>query len=306
MKDEGKRALGNFKSLGGLSAGLKALARAAGAASVEELLAQPRSNLPPLICASAGNHGLAVAAAARLAGTRAHVYLHAQVPAARAERILGVGADIIPVSGTFDDAVDAAVQAAQRGEGLLIADTSSRADDMVVNEVIDGYRTIAVEVVKQLDRRGGQPPSHLFVQAGVGGLAAALATGLNGHLTAATWLIVVEPSAAPCVATALSAGQPVHVPGSLTSKAVMLACGEASAPAVAILKKHDAVAIAIDEKQLAEAERTMSELGGPATTATGAAGLAGLLAASPGSDLAKQLGIDAHSSVLLIATESAD
>src|SRR5438045_1623401 len=71
-KDEGRRMLGSFKSLGGTYAGLGALARTRGA-SIADLIAHRASDLPALICASDGNHGLAVAAAARFAGTKAQV-----------------------------------------------------------------------------------------------------------------------------------------------------------------------------------------------------------------------------------------
>src|SRR3712207_2830069 len=85
-KDEGRRTLGSFKSLGGTYAGLRALVRNAGV-PITDLLAIRPAGQPSLVCASDGNHGLAVAAAARFAGARARVFLHEGVPAARARRI---------------------------------------------------------------------------------------------------------------------------------------------------------------------------------------------------------------------------
>src|SRR5579862_2197919 len=98
VKDEGRRPLGSFKALGGVYAGLRALARAAGS-SVAALLdpAHPRRAHPTLFCASDGNHGLAVAAAARLAGAKARVFLPSIVPEARVARIAAKGADIVRV-----------------------------------------------------------------------------------------------------------------------------------------------------------------------------------------------------------------
>src|SRR5205085_12047814 len=92
-KDEGRRMLGSFKSLGGTYAGLAALARTK-ETDVAGLLSQRPRDLPRLICASDGNHGLAVAAAARFAGTGAKIFLHAGVPPVRARRIEAEGADI--------------------------------------------------------------------------------------------------------------------------------------------------------------------------------------------------------------------
>lgn len=308
VKDEGARPLGSFKSLGGFYAGLCALARAAGLPGIAPLLdgSRPPAGLPALLCASAGNHGLAVAAAARTAGTAARIYLHETVPPERARRIAEQGAEIVRIAGTYDDAVAAATAAAARGEGLLISDTSDREDDPVVADVLAGYARLAEEIAEQLrDRRGG-PPTHLFVQAGVGGLAASLAEGLSRHLSAPPRTIVVEPARAACVAAALAAGRVARVPGELDTAAGMLACGKASAPALRVLLRHGADALTVSEEALREAPAVLAEAGGPATTESGAAGLAGLLAASPGSlvsDSAARLGLTPASRVLLIVTE---
>src|SRR5579872_1390774 len=99
IKDEGRRPLGSFKALGGVYAGLRALGRAAGVPA--EALFDParrRSALPALVCASAGNHGLSVAAAARLAGTGARVFMSHAIPAARAARIAAKGAEVVRVA----------------------------------------------------------------------------------------------------------------------------------------------------------------------------------------------------------------
>ncbi len=81
-KDEGHRRLGSFKSLGGTYAGLRALARLARMGITDLLAARPKGQ-PTLITASDGNHGLAVAAAARFAGAAARIFLPGGVPKAR-------------------------------------------------------------------------------------------------------------------------------------------------------------------------------------------------------------------------------
>jgi diaminopropionate ammonia-lyase len=305
LKDEGLRPLGSFKALGGMYAGLRALARATGLPDIAALVAarRPRESLPALMCASDGNHGLAVAAAAGLAGAPARVYLPDGVPPARARRIAAHGAELVRVRGTYDDAVGAAARAAARGEGLLIADTSADEDDPVVADVMAGYGLMAQEIVDQLRAMGDERPTHLFVQAGVGGLAAALAEGLRSRMAPDPRIAVVEPERAACVAAALKAGRVVPVPGDLKTSAEMLSCGVASAPALKVLLRHGAVATTVGETALAEAVTTLAACGGPATTPSGAAGLAGLLAAVPGSPPARALGLDGRSRVLLVATE---
>jgi diaminopropionate ammonia-lyase len=130
-----------------------------------------------------------------------------------------------------------------------------------------------------------------------------MADGLASWLASPAAVIVVEPEGAACVAAALAQDRPVRVPGELETAAEMLACGEASAPALAALQRHGARAMTVPESALGEATRLLRELGGPATTASGAAGLAALMrlmprGATPG------FGLDASSRVLILVTEA--
>ncbi|MBR0670035.1 pyridoxal-phosphate dependent enzyme [Neoroseomonas soli] len=280
-KDEGRRMLGSFKSLGGTYAGLRALARAA-RTDIAGLIASHPAGQPALVCASDGNHGLAVAAAARFAGANARVYLHDGVPLARAQRIQAQGAEIVRVAGTYDDAVGAAAAAAHAGAGILVADTTDDPDDPVVRDVMAGYGVMAEEIRHQVAAAGHARPTHLFVQAGVGGLAAAMAEGLGGWLAEPGIIVVVEPANAPAVAAALASGQPVRVEGDLETTAEMLSCGEGSAPALAVLRRHGVRSMTVTEDALAAAPGLLHGCGGPRTTPSGSAGLAGAVAALAG------------------------
>ncbi|MCF4125268.1 pyridoxal-phosphate dependent enzyme [Methylobacterium sp. SyP6R] len=300
-KDESVRTLGSFKSLGGTYAGLMALARAAGTSPADLLAARPAGQ-PALICASDGNHGLAVAAAARFAGAPARVFLHAGVPPWRARRIRDEGAEIVRVAGTYDDAVEAAAMASRMGAGLLVADTTDDPSDPTVRDVMAGYGVMAAEI---RDQAGGDRPTHLFVQAGVGGLAAAMAEGLAGWLGPPGLVVAVEPEQAACLAPALAAGHPVRVPGDLHTTAEMLSCGEASAPALTLLRRHGTKAATVTEAELMQAPKILAEAGGPATTPSGAAGLAGLVAALADPARAAEFRLDRESRVLVLVTEAA-
>jgi diaminopropionate ammonia-lyase len=295
-KDEGRRMLRSFKSLGGTYAGLRALARAAGS-DVATLLARRPSGQPALICASDGNHGLAVALAAQRAGAPARIFLHGGVPAARADRIARLGAEIVWVQGTYDDAVDAAVAAARQGGAILVPDTTEAPHDPVVADVMAGYGVIAAEIRQQMTAAGQAPPTHLFIQAGVGGIAAAMAEGLQGWMAAPATVTVVEPEQAPSVAAGMAAGRAVRIPGSLETAAEMLSCGEASAPALAVLRRHGATVVTVPEAALEAAPAALLEAGGPATTPSGATGLAGALAAAGT--------LPTESRVLVVITEAA-
>ena len=289
VKAECDRQLGNFKALGGIAAALKALARAGGGAR------------RTLVCASDGNHGLAVAAAARMAGSGARIFLPAGASALRVARIAAQGAQVEIVHGTYDDAVNEAAAAASRGEGLLVPDTSDNPNDAAVHDVMDGYAQLSREVLQQM--RGLPLPTHVFAQAGVGGLAASLASGLAAHLRAPGRMVVVEPAQAACVAAGLRAGRPVRLAGDLATCAEMLSCGTASAAALAILLRAGAGSVTVDEAALHGAPAALADGGGPATTPSGAAGLAGLLHAAGSEALRAAHGLDGHSSVLLVVTE---
>jgi len=304
LKAEWERPLGNFKVLGGMFAGLRALARSIGATSVAELLDHPvpGRRLPRLICASDGNHGLAVAAAARRAGAEASIYLPAQVSNVRIERIEAQGARVVMIDGNYDDAVEAAEKSAARGDGLLVPDTTSDPDNVVVGDVMDGYSLIASELIRQFRGDASQQPTHVFVQAGVGGLAAGLIKGLAGSMLAPCKWLIVEPASAACVARALAVGRPVRIEGGLATSADMLACGLASAPAISILQSVGARSVLVDESQLRVAVDVLRDAG-IETTPSGAAGLAGLLHVAAQRDLCATHGLGMDSRVLSLITE---
>jgi diaminopropionate ammonia-lyase len=305
-KDEGQRMLGSFKSLGGTYAALRALARAAGT-DIAGMLRTTKApaERPTLLCASDGNHGLAVAAAARFAGGAARVFLHSGVPPLRAQRIAEQGAEIVWVSGTYDDAVEAAVAAGQAGQGILVADTSDAAADPVVADVMAGYGVMAWEIIRQVEEAGYPRPTHLFVQAGVGGLAAAMAEALKPWMAPPAAVIVTEPEAAACIAVALAEDPPPRVPGALDTVADMLACGQASAVAMPVLRRHAARVVTLSEAALTAAPHLLRQQGGPATTPSGAAGLAGLAALMANARDAAGYGLAADSRVLILVTEAA-
>ena len=306
VKLESERPLGNFKALGGMIAGLRALARASGVASIRELLEKGHAKtLPALVCASDGNHGLAVTAAAARAGTKAVVYLPASVDSARAARIRALGGEVVLVDGTYDDAVLTASNAAARGDGLLISDTSPDPNDTVTRDVMAGYGLIAKELLAQFKELGVAGPTHVFVQAGVGGLAAAMAQGLRDVMQEPKKIVVVEPTNAACVAPALQAGRPVQIAGDLHTSAEMLSCGMASASALQVLLENKAASVVVDEAELGESVQMVEQTTGVRSTPSGAAGLAGFLRVASEPALRARHNLSGASNVLLILSEAA-
>jgi diaminopropionate ammonia-lyase len=214
---------------------------------------------------------------------------------------VAVGSEVISVDGSYDNAVQAAKVAAAGGGGLLIPDTSDDPNDRVVSDVMDGYGWIVRELAVQLE----SPPSHAFVQAGVGGLAAAMVQGIERQWRRTVRFLTVEPDSAACVASALQLGYPHLIEGDLQTRATMLACGTASAAAVEILLRHGAAAVTVSEAELAGSVLRLLEAGGPMTTPSGAAGIAGLLRVANDGQAREHHRLDADSRVLVLVTEGA-
>jgi diaminopropionate ammonia-lyase len=295
-KDErGRFGLKSFKALGGAYAVRRVLERQA----------RPARELT-VTCATDGNHGRSVAWGARLFGCNCVIFIHATVSEGRAEAIRYYGAEVVRVKGNYDDAVrHAAAEAAKHG-WFVVSDTSYEGYRDVPTDVMHGYGVMAAEIFRQLP--AGEIPSHVFVQVGVGALAAAVC--------ASFWLdwgsqrprfVAVEPTRADCLARSVEAGRPVVVHGDLETVMAGLACGEVSEAAWEILREGTDVALAIGDDWALEAVRALANPrdGDPVVVAgeTGGAGLAALLALRDRPDLRAQLGLDASSRVLLLGSE---
>jgi diaminopropionate ammonia-lyase len=307
VKEEGQRfSLQSFKALGGAYAVACAIKQQT-----------PQSEPPVFCCASDGNHGRSVAYGARHFGARAVVFVHHGVSAARRAAISDLGADVIVVTGTYDDSVAVAEQTARESGWQLIADTISpgstdaRAAEAVAN-VMRGYTLIAAEAcdaataVKNPDQC---PFTHVIVQAGVGGLAAALAGWFaDRYGPDAPLMIIVEPSQAACLLASARAGKVTSVEGDLETLMAMLSCGEPSAPAWDILAQHGDAFLTINDADAVTGVRRFAEpMSGDPTLKvgeSGAAGLGALLALHQEPALCEKLRLDERASVLLIATEA--
>jgi diaminopropionate ammonia-lyase len=127
-----------------------------------------------------------------------------------------------------------------------------------------------------------------------------MAEGLKDWMAPPARVIVIEPETSACVAAALAQGKVVRIPGDLHTAAEMLSCGEASVPAVEILRRHDAEVVPVSEGDLVDGPRLLLAGGGPATTPSGAAGFAGLQHVIKES---ARFGFDADSRVLIVVTE---
>ncbi|HEX8573486.1 MAG TPA: diaminopropionate ammonia-lyase [Allosphingosinicella sp.] len=314
VKDETHRlGLNSFKALGGAFATLRIFQRhlcEALAAEVEParlLDARCRQLGTELnfVCASDGNHGLAVAAGARLVGARCTVYLHQGVGPGPQRLIEGMGARVDRRSPNYDEAVRTASKSAATNGWILVSDTAEDPAEPVPLRIMQGYSVIAHETVSQLPP--GLELTHLFVQAGVGGLAAAMAAYFRDRPGPAPRTIVVEPERAACLLASARAGTLVELEEKPATAFYMLECHRPSAAAWPILRSLANMFVAIGDESAGPAiDRLRSGRGGDPVLevgVSGAAGMAALLSAAAGEGLRGRLALDRGSSVLLVATE---
>lgn len=321
-KDEAARfGLGSFKALGGAYAVACLLShllsqRLNRPVSVAELAGSVYADLTrdvTVACASDGNHGRSVAAGAKRFGCGCTIFLHEGVSHRREQAITELGAFVIRTVGSYDDSVRVAVQTSRAKGWHVVADTSDDPADRMPALVMHGYSSLMIETLQQLHSSDNSLPTHVFLQGGVGGLAAAVVSYLWEELGARTApiFIIVEPSRADCLYQSALNGRPTPAKGKLDTLMAGLSCGEVSRVAWPILEAGTEFFMTIEDAAAVECMRILhhGSAGGGSIIAgeSAVAGLAGLLAATrdPVGQALSHLRIDSSSIILLIGTEGA-
>jgi diaminopropionate ammonia-lyase len=317
VKDESVRSpLGSFKALGAPVALIRQVLRLYPAHDIvpEQVLAGRYAHLLQdytVISATDGNHGRSLAAAARSAGCQCVIVLHAHVGAEREAAIATYGARIVRITGNYDESVTVAAELARTNGWQVISDTSYEGYEDIPRDVMQGYGTIAAELVEQGAGPDGKSAyTHIFLQGGVGGLAAGIVSyfwelyGVNRPR-----FIVVEPAQADCLYQSALHGRASRALGSIDSVMAGLACGETSPLAWRFLQPAVDYFLTIEDELAIQAMRVLaagSEADIPIVAGeSGVAGLAGLLSMCSNKVCMKQVGLDASSRVLVINTEGA-
>jgi diaminopropionate ammonia-lyase len=314
MKDEGLRlGLGSFKALGGsyavirlvLEDAARQLGHAVDFADLQSPAVRRVAQAMTFGCATDGNHGKSVAAGARMVGARAAVFVHAGVSDERVAAIAAHGAEIVRVVGTYDDSVAEAARVCRESGWTVVSDTSWPGYERVPSLVMQGYTAMLGEALAAMP----QAPTHVFVQAGVGGLAAAVAGHFDIRFSAGRpKLIVVEPARAACIHESARAGHPVRVGHGEATIMAMLECYEPSLVAWRVLSRKADAFMTVSEEDAARTMRRLARPAGsdPAVVAgeSGGAGLAGLLRAVSDPESKAALGLDERSRIFVINTET--
>jgi len=249
------------------------------------------------VCASAGNHGMAVAMGAQLFNSKSRIYLAETVPDSFAIKLRALGAQVVREGQTYEDSMQAAQAYCENGSDgdILLADSSWPGYTRMPLLVMEGYTVLAEEMRRSFETSKDWP-THVFLHAGVGGLAAAVAFHIRRHWAVQPKIIVVEPDAAPCLFESNRRGALTSVKGPVSSMG-RLDCKEASMLAFEALKQYADEFVCITESEAAEAV-AMLAANSIATTPSGAAGVAAVLAAAR-----LTLDIPARATSLAIVTE---
>ncbi len=259
FKDERMRmGLGSFKALGAsyvIASEAAEKLKGTPLADITETQWKTALTSEVFVAASAGNHGLSVAAGARIFGAKAVIYLSKTVPEDFANRLRGFGAEVVIAGDDYDESLAESMRVAEENGWYLLADGTWEGYD-TGRKVMEGYLVMADEAYSEMVKN---PPTHIFLQAGVGGLAAAAAIMAREYF-ADTQIIVVEPDKAPCLQQSILAGKLIEVTGgdsnmgrldcktpslvalntlAYTANHFMLVSDEEAEQALPLLKAHD-------------------------------------------------------------------
>jgi diaminopropionate ammonia-lyase len=260
IKDErGRMGLGSFKALGA-------------AYVIAHDAAQGGLSDKVWVTASAGNHGMSVAAGAAAFGAQAVIYIAETVPEAFAERLSEQGAEVRREGATYEDSMAAAQAAAAENGWALLSDSSWPGYVTRPHRLMEGYLILMAEAITQMPAA----PTHIFLQAGVGGLAGACAALAREVWGDGPRIVVVEPEAAAALHGSVAAGRPVESAGPVSEMGRL----DCKMPSLIALKglARDADAFALISETEGQTGAGTAMVAGLASTPSGAAGIAGLLA----------------------------
>ena len=288
-KDESKRfRLKSFKALGGAYAVEKA--------------AKDNKNLI-VATATAGNHGRSVAWGAQRLGLNCKIFISEYVSEARAASMRNLDAEVIRVNGNYEKSLEECISQANKNGWEIIQDVAWENYEIVPKLTMAGYSVMIQEISNQTS----QYITHIFLQAGVGGMASGAIAGIAKYFKRVPKIIVVEPENADCVLKSVDKGTLQKV--NIKKESIMggMSCGEVSLVPWKILRESVNMCTSISDKNV---DITISMLknkvlsdeeiiGGECSTP----GIISLIACSENDKIKKSLGLNENSNVLIIGCE---
>ncbi len=250
-------------------------------------------------CATDGNHGKSVAWGASIFGCNCEIFIHNHVSVTREEEIAKFGAIMHRVEGNYDDSVHEAAKVASEKGFFTVSDTSYEGYTEVPKDVMQGYTVMVDEALKQM----GEKPTHVFLQGGVGGMAAAVVSFIHEtYGEEAPIFVMIEPNNADCLLQSAQNGEPTVVHGDLDTVMAGLSCGEVSLLAWAILEHQTKAFFSIPDEPIGEVMRYLADRGVVAGESA-VAGVAGFNIIQHSQRYREMVGLDENSKVLFLGTE---
>jgi len=308
-KDESYRfGLKSFKALGGAYAVanllIEELSKQGIKAGSKDLLNKTYKNITDKItvsCATDGNHGKSVAWGAKMFSCQCEIFIHSHVSPKRQEEIEKFGATVTRIDGNYDDSVRVADQTAQENGYFTVSDTSYEGYTKVPKDVMQGYTVMVDESLIQMN----DIPTHIFLQGGVGGMAAAVVSFFHEiYGEDAPKFVIVEPKNADCLLQSARESTPTIVHGDLETIMAGLSCGEVSLLAWDILKNTVSSFLTIDDSSVGTTMKLLAQNNTPIVAGeSSVAGIIGFISANKDVQLREKLGIDKNSKILFYGTE---
>ena len=289
-KDESKRFhLKSFKALGG-------------AYAVEKIIKGNDKNV--ISTATAGNHGRSVAWGAQKNGLECKIFISEFVSESRAKVMRNFGADVIRIKGNYEDSLNECIMQSNKNNWQIVQDVAWEDYKLVPKLTMAGYSVMMKETSEQIKN---EKISHVILQAGVGGMAAAMVAGIARYLDYIPQIIVVEPDSAACVLESINKGKIEKI--SIEKESIMggMSCGEVSLVPWEILKNsvHFCVTVSDDYisktvKYLANKEFSNEKIIGGECSTPGIVSLAGL---NNDDETRKKINLNENSNVLIFGCE---
>jgi len=289
-KDESKRFnLKSFKALGG-------------AYAVEKVTEGNKDTV--ISTATAGNHGRSVAWGSKKLGLKCKIFISEYVSEFRAKVMRSFGAQVIRVKGNYDDSLKECIKQSKKNNWQIVQDVAWEDYKLVPTLTMAGYSVMMKEVSEQLKN---QKISHLILQAGVGGMAAATIAGVARYLDHIPEIIVVEPENAACVLESIKVNKIKKI--SIQKESIMggMSCDEVSLVPWEILKNSVSHCVSVSDNYIAKTIKHLANsdfsnekiIGGECSTP----GISSLVGLCNESEIKKKLNLNEKSNVLLFGCE---
>ena len=289
-KDESKRFdLKSFKALGG-------------AYAVEKI---SKGNKDMIVAtATAGNHGRSVAWGAKRLGLKCKIFISEYVSHARGQAMSDLGADVIKIKGNYEKSLIECIKQSTKNSWQIVQDVAWKDYMIVPKYTMAGYTVMMGEIVEQINNN---LITHIILQAGVGGMAAAMVAGIARYLKNVPEIIVVEPDSAACVMESIKTGKIEKIDIERESLMGGMSCGEVSLVPWEILKNAVKYCVSLPDDDIA---KTMKLLGNASFSdkkiiagENSAPGVISLITICEDEKIKKNLNLDKYSNILLIGCE---